>query len=168
MQKNWIGRSTGVEVDFTIDGMDETIRIFTTRQDTLFGATFVCLAPTHPLAERLCSDKERLEDLKERYGRVDAKLGFFTGFSAINPMNGEKIPIYIANFILMEYGTGAIMSVPAHDQRDFEFAQKYNLPVKIVIVAFPSLRSLRLMRVKVFLFILESSVVSRVILHEKE
>ena len=133
MQKNWIGRSTGVEVDFRIDEMDETIRIFTTRQDTLFGATFVCLAPTHPLAERLCYDKERLEDLKERYDRVDAKLGFFTGFSAINPMNGEKIPIYIANFVLMEYGTGAIMSVPAHDQRDFEFAQKYNLPVKVVI-----------------------------------
>jgi leucyl-tRNA synthetase len=134
MQKNWIGRSTGVEVDFRIDGMNETIRIFTTRQDTLFGATFVCLAPTHPLAERLCSDKERLEDLKERYGRVDAKLGLFTGFSAINPMNGEKIPIYIANFVLMEYGTGAIMSVPAHDQRDFEFAQRYNLPVKVVVV----------------------------------
>jgi leucyl-tRNA synthetase len=134
MQKNWIGRSTGVEVDFRIDGMNETIRIFTTRQDTLFGATFVCLAPTHPLAERLCSDKERLEDLKERYGRVDAKSGLFTGFSAINPMNGEKIPIYIANFVLMEYGTGAIMSVPAHDQRDFEFAHKYNLPVRIVIV----------------------------------
>jgi leucyl-tRNA synthetase len=134
MQKNWIGRSTGVEVDFRIDGMDEIIRIFTTRQDTLFGATFVCLAPTHPLAGRLCSDKERLEDLKGRYGRVDAKFGFFTGFSAINPMNGEKIPIYIANFVLMEYGTGAIMSVPAHDQRDFEFAQEYGLPVKVVIV----------------------------------
>jgi leucyl-tRNA synthetase len=134
MQKNWIGRSTGVEVDFKIDGMNETISIFTTRQDTLFGATFVCLAPTHPFAERLCSDKERLEDLKERYGRVDAKLGLFTGFYAINPMNGEKIPIYIANFVLMEYGTGAIMSVPAHDQRDFEFAYEYNLPVRIVIV----------------------------------
>ena len=134
MQKNWIGRSTGVEVDFKIDGMNETISIFTTRQDTLFGATFVCLAPTHPFAERLCSDKEHLEDLKERYGRVDAKLGLFTGFYAINPMNGEKIPIYIANFVLMEYGTGAIMSVPAHDQRDFEFAYEYNLPVRIVIV----------------------------------
>src|SRR4030042_2166648 len=126
MQKKLIGRSPGVEVDCRIDGMDETIRIFTTRQDTLFGATFVCLAPTHPLAERLCSDKERLEDLKERYGRADAKLGLFTGVSAINPMNDEKIPIYIANFVLMEYGTGAIMSVPAHDQRDFEFARKYN------------------------------------------
>ena len=133
MQKNWIGKSTGVEVDFKIDGMDETIRIYTTRQDTLFGATFVCLAPTHPLAERLSFDKD-LEDLKERYGRVDAKLGLLTGFSAINPMNGEKIPIYVANFVLMEYGTGAIMSVPAHDQRDFDFAQKYGLPVRVVIV----------------------------------
>ena len=134
MQKNWIGKSTGVDVDFKIDGMDEHIRIFTTRQDTLFGATFVCIAPIHPLTEKLVSDKKGLEKLKARYGRMDEKIGLFTGFYAINPMNGERIPIYIANFVLMEYGTGAIMSVPAHDQRDFDFAQKYGLPVRVVIV----------------------------------
>jgi len=114
--------------------MDEHIRIFTTRQDTLFGATFVCIAPIHPLTEKLVSDKKGLEKLKARYGRMDEKIGLFTGFYAINPMNGERIPIYIANFVLMEYGTGAIMSVPAHDQRDFDFAQKYSLPVRVVIV----------------------------------
>jgi leucyl-tRNA synthetase len=134
MQKNWIGKSIGVEVNFKVDGMDETIRIYTTRQDTLFGATFVCLAPNHPLTERLVSDTNGLEKLKARYGRVDEKAGVFTGFYAINPMNGEKIPIYVANFVLMEYGTGAIMSVPAHDQRDFDFAQQYSLPVRVVIV----------------------------------
>jgi leucyl-tRNA synthetase len=134
MQKNWIGRSTGVEVDFRIDGLGETIRIFTTRQDTLFGATFVCLAPNHPLAERLVSDTSDLEKLKARYGKADEKTGLFTGFYAINPMNSEKVPIYVANFILMEYGTGAIMSVPAHDQRDFDFAQKYGLPIRVVIM----------------------------------
>jgi leucyl-tRNA synthetase len=134
MQKNWIGKSIGVEVDFKIDGMDESIRIFTTRQDTLFGATFVCLAPTHHLIERLVSDRKELERLKERYGRMDEKVGLFTGFYAINPMNDEKIPIYVANFVLMEYGTGAIMSVPAHDQRDFDFARKYDIPIRVVIV----------------------------------
>jgi len=134
MQRNWIGKSTGVEVDFKIDGMDERIRIYTTRQDTLFGATFVCLAPIHPLAERLVSDKEVLKRLTERYGRMDEKTGLFTGFHAVNPMNGEKIPIYVASFVLMDYGTGAIMSVPAHDQRDFDFAKKYGIPIRIVIV----------------------------------
>ncbi|MGB9716158.1 MAG: leucine--tRNA ligase [Thermodesulfovibrionales bacterium] len=133
MQKNWIGRSEGVEVDFKIDGIDENIRIFTTRQDTLFGATFVCIAPIHPLTDMLVSDKKALEELRARYGKMGEKLGFFTGFDAINPMNGEKIPIFVANFVLMEYGTGAIMSVPAHDQRDFDFAQKYGLPIRVVI-----------------------------------
>ncbi|HKZ58086.1 MAG TPA: leucine--tRNA ligase [Thermodesulfovibrionales bacterium] len=134
MQKNWIGRSEGVEVNFSIVGLDENIRIFTTRQDTLFGATFVCIAPVHPLAEKLVSDKKALEELKNRYGKMGEKTGFFTGFFAINPMNGEKIPIYVANFVLIEYGTGAIMSVPAHDQRDFDFAHKYDLPIRVVIV----------------------------------
>jgi leucyl-tRNA synthetase len=134
MQKNWIGKSEGLEADFRIDGMDEKLRIFTTRADTLFGATFVCLAPTHPLSEKLAADKEALKKVKERYGKEDEKIGLFTGHYAINPANDEKIPIYIANFVLMEYGTGAIMSVPAHDQRDFEFAKKYKLPIKEVIV----------------------------------
>jgi leucyl-tRNA synthetase len=137
MQKNWIGKSLGVEADFrvngTIEGVDESIRIFTTRHDTLFGATFVCLSPSHPLTEKLVKDKTDLSQVAAGYGKADEKVGLFTGYYCINPMNNEKIPIYIANFVLMEYGTGAIMSVPAHDQRDFEFAQKYGLPVREVI-----------------------------------
>ncbi len=134
MQKNWIGRSEGLEADFMVAGRDETIRIFTTRADTLFGATFVCLAPGHPLVERLVDDSSILEPVRARYGKMDEKVGVFTGHYAVNPVNDEKIPIYVANFVLMEYGTGAIMSVPAHDQRDFEFAEKYGLPVRVVIV----------------------------------
>lgn len=134
MQRNWIGRSEGVEMDFPVEGLNEKIRIFTTRPDTLWGATFVCLAPGHPLAERLVTDRERLDAIKAKYGKMEEKEGLFAGYYAINPMNNERIPIYIANFVLMEYGTGAIMSVPAHDQRDFEFAKKYGLPIKIVIV----------------------------------
>ncbi|MEW6675115.1 MAG: leucine--tRNA ligase [Nitrospirota bacterium] len=134
MQRNWIGKSTGVEVDFKIEGIEEKIRIFTTRQDTLFGATFMCIAPAHPLVGKLVSDKDGLERIRARYGRMDEKLGLFTGHYAVNPMNDEKIPIYVANFVLMEYGTGAIMSVPAHDQRDFDFAKKYGLPIRVVIV----------------------------------
>jgi leucyl-tRNA synthetase len=134
MQKNWIGKSEGVETDFSVDGMEEKIRIFTTRPDTLWGATFICLAPGHPLSERLVSDKDKLDAVKSGYGEMEEKEGLFTGHYAINPISGEKIPIYIANFVLMEYGTGAIMSVPAHDQRDFEFAKKYGLPVRVVIV----------------------------------
>lgn len=144
MQKNWIGKSEGVEVDFKIYGMDSSLRIFTTRPDTLFGVTFMCIAPTHPLAERLAGDKDKLARIKASYGDMEKKEGLFTGHYAVNPMNSERIPVYIANFVLMEYGTGAIMSVPAHDQRDFEFAKEYGLPIKVVIVsednhpAFPS------------------------------
>jgi len=134
MQKNWIGKSHGAEVDFRVEGIDQNIRIFTTRPDTLFGATFLCLSPGHPLAEQLVSDKDELEKVRAHYGKVDEKVGLFTGKYCINPMTNEKIPVYIANFVLMEYGTGAIMSVPAHDQRDFEFAEKYGLPVRQVIV----------------------------------
>jgi len=133
MQKNWIGKSHGAEVDFRVEAIDQNIRIFTTRPDTLFGATFLCLSPGHPLAERLASDKDELEKVRLHYGKVDEKVGFFTGTYCINPMTNENIPVYIANFVLMEYGTGAIMSVPAHDQRDFEFAEKYGLPVRQVI-----------------------------------
>lgn len=133
MQKNWIGKSVGVEVDFTIDSTDERLRIFTTRPDTLFGVTFMCITAKHPLVERLVRDKSRLEEIKAKYGKEEDKEGLFTGYYAINPLNQEKVPIYVANFVLMEYGTGAIMSVPAHDQRDYEFAKKYNLPIKIVI-----------------------------------
>jgi len=134
MQKNWIGKGEGVEVDFPVEGIDESIRIFTTRPDTLFGVTFVCIAPEHLLAEILVKDSNQLEAIREKYGKEDEKVGLFTGYYAVNPLNGDRVPIYVANFVLMEYGTGAIMSVPAHDQRDYEFAEKYNLPVKIVIV----------------------------------
>jgi leucyl-tRNA synthetase len=134
MQKNWIGKSEGVEVDFPIDKSDYKLRIFTTRPDTIFGVTYMCLAPGHPLSDILVEDKEKLEAIKAKYGKIEEKEGLFTGHYAINPLTGEKIPIYVANFVLMEYGTGAIMSVPAHDQRDFEFAKKYNLPIVVVIV----------------------------------
>ncbi len=133
MQKNWLGKSEGLEAFFKIEGSDDPVLIFTTRADTLYGATFVCLAPGHPLAEKLVEDRAALEKIKEHYGKLDEKHGLFTGHYAINPANGGRIPVYIANFVLMEYGTGAIMSVPAHDQRDYEFAQKYNLPIRTVI-----------------------------------
>lgn len=145
MQKNWIGKSIGVEVDFPIDGDDSSIRIFTTRQDTIFGATFVCLAPEHPLTLKLSAGTDEEQSVKEFVERISKedkakrtedsyeKEGIFTGKYCINPFNNEKIPIYTANFVLMDYGTGAIMAVPAHDERDFDFARKYNIPVKIVI-----------------------------------
>ncbi|MFA5352933.1 MAG: leucine--tRNA ligase [Thermodesulfovibrionales bacterium] len=134
MQKNWIGRSEGVEVEFPLEGTEVSIRIYTTRPDTIFGVTFICLAPGHPLTESLTEDKKGLEAITAKYGKMEEKEGLFTGRYAVNPLTGERVPIYVANFVLMEYGTGAIMSVPAHDQRDFEFAQNYGLPVKVVIV----------------------------------
>jgi len=134
MQRHWIGRSEGLEADFPIEGTDEKIRVFTTRADTLFGATFICLAPNHPLSEALAPDRGALDKIKELYGKMDEKLGLFTGRYAVNPANGARLPIYIANFVLMEYGTGAIMSVPAHDRRDFDFAKNYGLPIKTVIL----------------------------------
>ncbi|MDP2929973.1 MAG: class I tRNA ligase family protein, partial [Candidatus Omnitrophota bacterium] len=145
MQKNWIGKSTGVEIDFKIEGSPETLRCYTTRIDTIYGATFIVLAPEHPLVEKLIAgSKDERESLKviqkmraeSRISRANAgveKEGVFTGRHVINPVNNEKIPIWVANYILMEYGTGAIMAVPAHDERDFEFAKLYKLPIKIVI-----------------------------------
>jgi leucyl-tRNA synthetase len=133
MQRHWIGRSEGVEVDFMLEGSDELIRIFTTRQDTLYGATFMSLAPQHPVAQRLVSDPFSLDSLITEGDEPEEKIGIFTGRYAINPLTGNRIPIWVANFVLIEYGTGAIMAVPAHDQRDFEFAKKYNLPIKVVI-----------------------------------
>jgi leucyl-tRNA synthetase len=149
MQKNWIGKSCGAEVDFPVEGSDKVIKIFTTRQDTLFGATFMCMSPEHPLATELIKGAKQENDVKkfiEEIAREDKRMrsseetekkGIFTGNYAVNPMNNEKIPIWLANFVLIEYGTGAIMSVPAHDQRDFEFAKKYNLPIRIVISPAP-------------------------------
>ncbi|MGM0454423.1 MAG: leucine--tRNA ligase, partial [Thermodesulfobacteriota bacterium] len=145
MQKNWIGKSTGAEIDFPVAGADETIRVFTTRPDTIFGATFMVLAPEHPLVEKLTAGTEQADavaafvDKMARESHTDRmmenyeKQGVFTGAWCENPVNNRRIPIYIANFALMEYGTGAVMSVPAHDQRDFEFAQKYGLEIIPVI-----------------------------------
>ncbi|GBE06686.1 MAG TPA: leucine--tRNA ligase [Nitrospirae bacterium] len=137
MQRNWIGRSEGVEVEFKVEGADEAIKVFTTRQDTLYGATFVSIARKHPLVRKLVNDKKimaRIEALSEDPG---GKEGVFTGSYAVNPLNGERLPVWVSNFVLMEYGTGAIMAVPAHDQRDFEFASTYGLPVKVVIAPPP-------------------------------
>ena len=145
MQREWIGKSKGANIDFKIDGKDETIRIFTTRPDTLFGATFMSLACEHPLVKILANDNGKEKEIKnfiERTAKIDRdarltgnyeKDGIFTGSYCINPETGIKMPIYVANFVLGEYGTGAVMAVPAHDQRDFEFAKKYNLPIKVVI-----------------------------------
>lgn len=144
MQKNWIGRSQGAEVEFKIDGRDDILTVFTTRPDTLFGATFVVLAPEHELVGSLTTDETRetvenyvLEAARkseiERMNESREKTGAFTGSYAINPVNGNKIPIWVADYVLSGYGTGAIMSVPAHDERDFAFAEKFGLPVIEVI-----------------------------------
>jgi leucyl-tRNA synthetase len=147
MQYNWIGRSEGVEIDFDIEGSHKKLRVFTTRPDTIFGVTFMAIAPEHPLVEEFLASetddrKAQMEAFVQRVlqqgeiarGAVTVeKEGFFTGHYAINPINGERVPIYIANYVLMEYGTGAIMGVPAHDARDFEFAQKYGLEIRQVI-----------------------------------
>jgi leucyl-tRNA synthetase len=134
MQKNWIGRSEGVEVDFRIIGTNKSIRIYTTRHDTLFGATFMSIARKHPLVHDLISDKELLQKVATLSEDPEMKEGVFTGFYAENPLTGDRIPVWVANFILMEYGTGAVMAVPAHDQRDYEFAKKYGLQIQVVIV----------------------------------
>lgn len=145
MQRNWIGRSEGCQFSMRVEETGDEIPVFTTRPDTVFGVTYMVLAPEHPLVEKICRGKpqekevkafvERMKYLNEitRTSNETEKEGVFTGAYAINPMNGEKVPIWIANYVLMEYGTGAIMAVPAHDQRDFEFARKYNLPIKVVI-----------------------------------
>lgn len=145
MQKNWIGKSQGAEVEFKVEGIDDIITVFTTRPDTLFGATYVALAPEHELVEKLVNDNTReavnsyIETAKrkseiERQENKE-KTGVFTGSYAINPVNGEKVPIWVADYILSGYGTGAIMAVPAHDERDFEFASKFELPIVEVIVS---------------------------------
>ena len=145
MQKNWIGRSEGARVDFPVKGSDEIIPVFTTRPDTLFGVTYFLLAPEHPLVNKLIEDSQFKNEINqfrknvEKESAVDRistameKRGCFTGKYVINPLNGEEIPIWLANYVLMGYGTGAVMAVPAHDQRDFEFAKKYQLPIRIVI-----------------------------------
>jgi len=136
MQKNWIGRSVGAEADFSVEGSEQKIRVFTTRVDTIFGATCVILAPEHPLVEEFGLE-EKARPMAQAQARKDPadieKEGFFTGRYAVNPYNNEQVPIWIGNFVLMTYGTGAIMAVPAHDQRDFEFCRKYGIAVRPVI-----------------------------------
>jgi len=145
MQRNWIGRSEGTEIEFEIVDSEEKIRIFTTRPDTLYGCTFMVFAPEHPLIEKWVRGTEYeppwrhfyegvlAEEKFERTSEIIEKKGLFTGKYAINPINQEKIPVYVGNFVVYEYGAGAVMAVPAHDQRDFEFAQKYNIPIQVVI-----------------------------------
>src|SRR5437773_769897 len=164
MQRNWIGRSTGAEVDFDIvkpdfdvesierardvieDGNDDlAVTVFTTRPDTLYGATYMVLAPEHELVDRITppSHRETIEAYRtqatakserDRAEGAKDKTGVFTGAYAINPVNNERIPIYVADYVLMGYGTGAIMAVPAHDERDFEFARKFNLLIRAVVM----------------------------------
>jgi len=145
MQKNWIGKSYGAIIRFPLVGSEEVIEVFTTRQDTVFGATFLCFAPEHPMVKEMIrglpQEKEVLEfidkilkiDSYMRTADFTAKEGVFSGRYCLNPVTDEKIPIYVANFVLFDYGTGAIMAVPTHDQRDFEFAKKYDLSLRVVI-----------------------------------
>ncbi|MDQ0857994.1 leucine--tRNA ligase [Bacillus sp. V2I10] len=144
MQRNWIGRSEGAHVHFGIDGHDQTFTVFTTRPDTLFGATYAVLAPEHALVKDITTadqkeavaayiDKMKSKSDLERTDLAKEKTGVFTGAYAINPVNGERMPIWIADYVLVSYGTGAIMAVPAHDERDFEFAKTFGLPIKEVV-----------------------------------
>ena len=144
MQKNWIGKSTGAEIDFQIEGLNKSLRVYTTRPDTLFGATYMVIAPEHELVGEIIipEKKEEVEEylraaaLKSDLDRTDLskkKTGVFTGRHAINPVNKKPIPIWVADYVLMGYGTGAIMSVPAHDTRDFEFAKEFNIPVVCIL-----------------------------------
>ena len=145
MQANWIGRNEGVRIDFNLENSNEILSCFTTRPDTLYGVTFVSLAPEHPIISKLISgtpkenavmsfvERARNQGVVERTAEGTEKEGIFTGKYVINPINNERVPVWTANYVLMEYGTGAVMCVPAHDQRDFLFVRKYNLPIKIVI-----------------------------------
>lgn len=145
MQANWIGKSKGAEVKFEVDGMDKTLTVYTTRPDTIYGVTFMVIAPESPIAEELISGSETEKECREFIHKMQfikdidrastdvEKEGVFTGRYVINPLTGKKVPLYLANYVLMDYGTGVVMAVPAHDQRDFDFARKYNLPIDVVI-----------------------------------
>ena len=144
MQRNWIGKSIGCEIDFPLEGRSEAVRVFTTRQDTVFGATFMSLAPEHPMAQQITTPDRKAEvdafiekvkktDRIKRTAEDFEKEGVFTGSYCINPLTKARMPVYLANFVLTDYGTGAVMAVPTHDQRDFEFARKYSLPLQVVI-----------------------------------
>ena len=144
MQRNWIGKSVGAEIDFKIEGTDESFTVFTTRADTVFGVSYCVLAPEHKLVEEIVTEDQRAAveeylDIVKRKSDLERtdlnkdKTGVFTGAYAINPVNGEKVELWIADYVLASYGTGAVMAVPAHDERDYEFATKFNLPIKAVI-----------------------------------
>lgn len=145
MQTNWIGRSEGAEVDFKIEGSDKSLTVYTTRPDTIFGVSYMVIAPEHPLVEELITGKETEAECRAFIKKVQSqseivrsatdteKEGVFSGTYLIHPFTGDKIPLYLANYVLLDYGTGIVMGVAAHDQRDFEFAKKYNLPIRIVI-----------------------------------
>jgi len=145
MQRNWIGKSIGAELEFPVEGSDRVLQVFTTRPDTVFGATFMSMAPEHPLVAELGRASGREAELRafaertaiarrrQKPGDELPKEGVFTGGYCRNPFTGDRLPVYAANFVLMEYGTGAVMAVPAHDQRDFEFARQYNIPIRVVI-----------------------------------
>ena len=145
MQTNWIGRSEGAELEFKIDGSDKTLTVYTTRPDTIYGVSYMVIAPEHPIVDELITGTEYETDCREFIKRVQTqseivrsatdteKEGIFTGTYMINPFSGEKIPLYLANYVFLDYGTGVVMGVPAHDKRDFEFAKKYNLPIRIVV-----------------------------------
>jgi leucyl-tRNA synthetase len=144
MQRNWIGKSTGAEVDFEIQGLQEKLRVYTTRPDTLFGATYMVIAPEHTMLDQITTPEHAAEvknyihaaSLKSDLDRTDLakeKTGVFTGRYAVNPINGKLIPVWVADYVLIGYGTGAIMAVPAHDTRDFEFAEKFRLPVDCIM-----------------------------------
>ena len=144
MQRNWIGKSVGAEIDFKIEGTDKAFTVFTTRADTVFGVSYCVLAPEHKLVEEIVTEEQRAAveeylDIVKRKSDLERtdlnkdKTGVFTGAYAINPVNGEKVELWIADYVLASYGTGAVMAVPAHDERDYEFATKFNLPIKAVI-----------------------------------
>jgi leucyl-tRNA synthetase len=141
-QMNWIGKSTGAFVNFSIDGKEDKLRVYTTRPDTLFGVTFMVMAPENPLIDKYADDITNMKDVEE-YRNICAKKTEFertqlvkektgvrlNGISAVNPLTGKRIPIYIADYVMMGYGTGAIMAVPAHDDRDYEFAKKFGIDI---------------------------------------
>ena len=142
MQRNWIGKSEGLEITFKIEGSDETCTVYTTRPDTFMGVTYMAISANHPLAKEACVNNKELEAFcqdcrTQKFAEADIstmeKKGMATGFYAIHPLNGRKVPVMVANFVIMDYGTGAVMAVPAHDQRDYEFAKKYNLDIVPVI-----------------------------------
>ncbi|MBO5008059.1 MAG: leucine--tRNA ligase [Clostridia bacterium] len=145
MQANWIGKSRGAQVTFKVDGMDENLAVYTTRPDTIYGVTYMVIAPEHPIVAKLIEGTENqaaceefihkmqfLNEIERTSSDIE-KEGVFTGRYVINPITGDKVPLYLANYVLTDYGTGIVMAVPAHDQRDFDFAKKYNLPIKVVI-----------------------------------